>query len=55
MSYVIYNISHKSALFYNVNGTNYSELKSLTTVFTIITLLGWIVTNTNTYKYENKS
>ncbi len=54
ISYVIYIVSHKWAVFYNVEGTGYADLKSLTTAFTIVTIIGWIITNTNTYKYENK-
>jgi hypothetical protein len=55
ISYVIYVVSHKWAVYYNVEGTGYADLKSLTTAFTIVTIIGWIITNTNTYKYENKN
>jgi len=51
ISYIIFNVSHKSAVLYNINGSNYNDLKSLTTAYTIVTLIGWIITNTNTYKY----
>lgn len=55
IGYIIYNISHMYAVSYNINGSNYSSLIALTTIFTVISLIGWLVTNTNTYKYENKN
>jgi hypothetical protein len=55
IGYIIYNISHMYAVSYNINGSNYSSLTALTTIFTVVSLIGWLVTNTNTYKYENKN
>jgi hypothetical protein len=50
-SYIVFNVSHKSAVYYNIENSQYEQLKSITTIFTIITLIGWLITNVNTYKY----
>jgi hypothetical protein len=51
---VIYNVSHTYAVKFNINGANYSELAQTTTAYTVLCIIGWIITNINTYKYENQ-
>ena len=47
------NVSHQYAVSYNITGDGYAKLSQITTVYTILCLLGWIITNINTYKYNN--
>ena len=52
-SYVIFNVSHHYAVFYNINQTHYSDLTTLTTIYTAVCIVGWLITNANTYKHES--
>lgn len=51
---MLYNVSHTYAVEYNINQEKYSALKASTTAYTAVGLIGWIITNVNTYKYETE-
>lgn len=51
-SYVAFNISHTFAVEYNILGTSYDRLRIVTTVYTALCLIGWVVTNINSKKHD---
>lgn len=47
-------MSHTYAVQYNVSSSSYAQLASTTTVYAVLCTLGWVFTNVNTYKYDNR-
>lgn len=51
LSYILFNVSHQSAVSYNIDGANYNQLKGIAIGYTLLAIFGWIITNMNTNKY----
>ena len=55
ISYIVFNVSHEFAVKYEtlLNDTgSYSTLSTVTIVYTVFAILGWVISNANTAKHE---